>query len=104
MHSNLTDIILDETGQRVKKGQAKSLNGNALTVNANQYVLPMGAIPNARMLLASNKQHKWGTGNHHDLVGRYFSVYKKIMLIPLILTHHSAPIDPPWEGSERNDF
>ncbi len=77
-HANLTDVTLDEAGQAVKNVQAKSLNGHIMTVNANHYVLAMGAIQNARMLLVNNKQHKQGIGNHNDLVGRYFMEHPEV--------------------------
>jgi len=39
---------------------------------ADQYVLALGGIENARILLNANRQAPHGPGNDHDLVGRYF--------------------------------
>ncbi|WP_282160820.1 GMC family oxidoreductase [Ulvibacterium marinum] len=77
-HANLTRINLHESGQFVKDVEAQSLNGNVLTVNARHYVLAMGAVQNARMLLANNQQQKAGIGNAYDQVGRYFMEHPEV--------------------------
>lgn len=77
-HANLTKITLDESRQAVKEVKAQSLNGNVLTVDATNYVLAMGAVQNARMLLANNQQQKGGLGNQNDQVGRYFMEHPEV--------------------------
>ena len=77
-HANLTKITLDKSGQAVKEVKAQSLNGNVLTVDASNYVLAMGAVQNARMLLANNQQQKRGLGNQNDQVGRYFMEHPEV--------------------------
>lgn len=77
-HANGTKITMHESGQAVKKVEAQSLNGNVLSVNAAHYVLAMGAVQNARMLLANNQQHERGIGNQNDQVGRYFMEHPEV--------------------------
>jgi hypothetical protein len=50
----------------------RTLAGNAYTVRARYFVLALGGIENARMLLLSNAIEAAGLGNQHGLVGRYF--------------------------------
>ena len=41
-------------------------------MNAGRYVLALGGVENARVLLASRSQQREGVANGHDVVGRYF--------------------------------
>ena len=45
------------------------------TIRARIYVLAIGGIENARLLLLSAKDDGIGIGNQHDLVGRFFMVH-----------------------------
>lgn len=49
-------------------------------VVADRFVLALGGIENARLLLTSNKQIERGIGNDHDLVGRYFMEHIEVDL------------------------
>jgi choline dehydrogenase-like flavoprotein len=62
----------DQTVKRVAGVRATDLSGKTFTVSAKSTVLAAGGIENARLLLLSDKVHQTGTGNEHDLVGRYF--------------------------------
>ena len=77
-HANLTNIQTHTSGKAVDSCTIKSLNGSTHSVKAKHFVLAMGAIQNARMLLASNTQAPKGLGNDHDLVGRYFMEHPEI--------------------------
>jgi choline dehydrogenase-like flavoprotein len=48
-------------------------------------VLALGAIENARLLLASNTAEPGGLGNRHDLVGRYFMEHPHLPAGELVL-------------------
>src|SRR5687767_7530346 len=71
-HANLNDIRLESGGGRVAAFHCRTLNGTAFNVHANRYVLALGGIENARVLLASRSQRPEGVANGHDVVGRYF--------------------------------
>ena len=72
LHANLTNIELVEAGGAVRALQGATLAGPHFEVQADRYVLAMGGVENARMLLASRDQEPAGVGNERDLVGRYF--------------------------------
>lgn len=69
LHATVTRISTNEHGAQVTGVDARSLDGNRLSVRAPVVVLACGAIENARLLLASSDAG--GLGNEHDQVGRY---------------------------------
>lgn len=71
LHAHATAINLDADGRSVQSIQVRCLDGGALTVEGQAFVLATGGIENARLLLASNDVQHQGIGNGHDLVGRY---------------------------------
>ena len=50
-----------------------TLTGRKFKVKPKITVLALGAIENARLLLASNDVVPAGVGNTHDMVGRFFA-------------------------------
>jgi len=49
-----------------------TLDGNAFSVAAMTFVLAVGGLETARLLLASRSSRPAGVGNEHDAVGRYY--------------------------------
>jgi choline dehydrogenase-like flavoprotein len=78
LDANLVELVLD--GDRVSGVRAATLDGGELTVEATEFVLALGGIENARMLLASNGQRPAGIGNENDLVGRYFCEHPQAII------------------------
>jgi choline dehydrogenase-like flavoprotein len=72
INANLTNISLEKNYQAVASLQFSSYRDVGFTFSAKRYVLAMGSLENARMLLASNKQVPMGIGNHSDYVGRCY--------------------------------
>lgn len=79
-HATVTDITLSPNGSSVEHLVARSLDGRHLRVSARQFVLAVGAIEVARLLLASGVRggRPIGGGNAH--IGRY------------LMDHPSGPI------------
>jgi choline dehydrogenase-like flavoprotein len=72
LHANLTELSLAPERNHVQSATFRSLTGRATTIKATQFVLCVGGIETARVLLSNNKQCPAGIGNQHDLVGRFF--------------------------------
>jgi choline dehydrogenase-like flavoprotein len=70
--ANLRDIRLNQQRGRVESFECRTLRGPAFRVQAGRYVLALGGIENARVLLASRSQQREGVANGYDVVGRYF--------------------------------
>jgi choline dehydrogenase-like flavoprotein len=76
--ANLVDLELE--GDRVTVARAVSLDGTELSVEAAEYVVALGGIENARMLLALSRQRPAGIGNENDLVGRFFCEHPQTIM------------------------
>jgi choline dehydrogenase-like flavoprotein len=71
LHANVTDLRLD--GNRIAYVTAADYAGRSFQIAARTFVLALGGIENARLLLNCNRQRPAGLGNQHDLVGRFFA-------------------------------
>lgn len=71
LHANVTNIELNENSQFVQRIEASSLMGTKAVVQAKNFVICVGGIETARLLLANNHQQTNGIGNNYDLVGRF---------------------------------
>jgi choline dehydrogenase-like flavoprotein len=72
LHANVLEIKTDAGGTRATRVAVRTLSGNAFNVDARSFVVAVGGIENARLLLVSRSTHANGLGNAHDLVGRFF--------------------------------
>ena len=72
LYGNLTNINRDSDNPIVRDLSIKTLSGKAFTVKSRIYVLALGGIENARVLLLSHDVDSAGIGNRYDHVGRYF--------------------------------
>jgi choline dehydrogenase-like flavoprotein len=81
-------VRTDESGTAAADVAVATLSGNRFTVAARAFVVAVGGIENARILLASRGRHPTGIGNQHDLVGRFFAEH------PRFVAGIVAPADP----------
>jgi choline dehydrogenase-like flavoprotein len=72
LHATATEILTTASGDRFDCVRAATPEGKTVRVRARACVLCVGAVENARLLLASTGVHAAGIGNGHDLVGRFF--------------------------------
>ncbi len=86
-HANAIALETDADGQTVQTVQVACLNGNRFKVKAKRFILAMGGIENARILLLSNQVQAHGLGNQWDQVGRYYMDH------PLVFTGVFVPAD-----------
>ena len=68
----VVDLEFDESEKSIVSATFTSYNGIRHRVVAEQFVLSMGGLENARMLLLFNEKYKKRLGNASDNVGRYF--------------------------------
>lgn len=66
------ELETDGAGKRVLRLRGASLRGTRFAIRARRFVLAAGGIQNPRLLLCSDRLHRNGLGNAHDLVGRCF--------------------------------
>lgn len=84
-YANVTEIEANESVKAVAGLRAKTIDGKEHRVQARYYVLACGALQNARLLLASNRQARAGLGNDNDLVGRFFMEHFEMAGAQLVL-------------------
>jgi choline dehydrogenase-like flavoprotein len=67
-----TEIETNEKGDRVEAIHGKTLGGKTIHVKCKKYVLAGGALNTTRLLLASDRRHAGGIGNHSGLLGKFY--------------------------------
>jgi choline dehydrogenase-like flavoprotein len=67
-----TAIHLADGSRRVNRVDCATLSGGRFSVRARTFILAVGAIETARLLLVSRDSEPAGIGNGRDLVGRCF--------------------------------
>ncbi len=72
LNSTITRIKADKQVKTISGLVSQTLEGQKFTIDAKRYVLAVGGIENARMLLLSRDVAPAGLGNQNDLVGRFF--------------------------------
>jgi choline dehydrogenase-like flavoprotein len=72
LYANCLDLAVRSDGTQVQHIEAATINGNQMFLSAKQYVLASGGLEVTRLMLASNRVHRNGIGNEHDLLGRYY--------------------------------
>ena len=72
INANLTNISLDDDHNAVTSLEIKNYDKKQFLFSANNYVIALGAIENARVLLNCDKQVQGGIGNQNGMVGRCF--------------------------------
>ena len=85
-------VEIQTRGSRVTALRVHS-TGKEFSVRAKVFVLAMGGIENARLLLHSDREHRRGIGNQSDFVGRCFADHLGIT-IGRVLASEQAPYVP----------
>ncbi|HEY7952970.1 MAG TPA: FAD-dependent oxidoreductase [Solirubrobacteraceae bacterium] len=70
-----TEILVGEDGYSVTQLATQTLAGNCASVKAARYVLACGGLESTRLLLASNRVHTRGIGNHAGHLGRWYMAH-----------------------------
>ena len=94
INANLTDINLSRSLDEVTSFEVQNYSKRKFIFSAHKYVLAMGAIENARLLLACNKQIPSGIGNQNDMVGRCFMEHFNVEIGKFV-----TDASPVWNDS-----
>ena len=87
LNANLLDIELDAGLGSVSFATFRSYGRRAsFSARARYFVLCLGGIENARLLLNATRQMTPGIGNQHDLVGRFFSEHPNVVVGDAIMS------------------
>jgi choline dehydrogenase-like flavoprotein len=70
--ANALKILTDESGSSVTGVEASSLDGNRFEIATKTVILAAGGLESTRLLMVSNEIKKFGLGNDHDVLGRYY--------------------------------
>jgi choline dehydrogenase-like flavoprotein len=81
LHASVVDFELDADKTHLVAVKVQPLGGTAFRVRAKHFVLAVGAVETARLLLNCTNQHAAGLGNEHDLVGRFFMQHLELRKI-----------------------
>jgi choline dehydrogenase-like flavoprotein len=84
-HATVCDIQANKNVSTIDSLLVRTIDGAEHRVRAQHFVMACGAIQNARLLLASNRQAANGIGNDNDLVGRHFMEHIEVPGANLIL-------------------
>lgn len=95
LHSNVVSIESEQ--EIVQSVLVRSLAGNDVRFYADVFVLATGALENARLLLASNRNYSSGIGNDNDLVGRFFMEHLSLPAAELLVTAEERRPGPLYE-------
>jgi choline dehydrogenase-like flavoprotein len=80
LNANLYDIELNDGHTSVASAKLRSYNGDDSLVKADAFVMAMGGIENARVLLNCDSQVSEGIGNHSGFLGRCFMEHPNVVI------------------------
>jgi choline dehydrogenase-like flavoprotein len=94
-----TEIACAPDGHRVEHLLARTLAGTRVKVRAKRYVLACGGVESTRLLLASDRHHAGGIGNHSAHLGRWYMAHLGAAIARI---HLSTPAKQTIYGFERD--
>ncbi len=90
LNANLVDIPLMENQGQISAFRIHNYKGTAWNIQARYFVLALGAVENARILLNTQHRMPGGIGNHSDYVGRCFMEHLNVDLGRFVADYTSA--------------
>jgi choline dehydrogenase-like flavoprotein len=88
LHATVAELESDAMGGQVNRARVVCPGGKQFWVSAKFFILAVGGIESAQLLLLSNQTQTAGLGNEHDVVGRFFIDH------PLVYGGQFYPNDP----------
>jgi|SRR5665213_698905 len=108
-NANLVDVRLNDNRDAVAGLSVESFNRHKVEISANLYILALGAIETARILLNSDRQVSEGIGNHSGMVGRCFMEHLNVPIGRFLVTspgfwQKDVELVPTAEFMRQNDL
>jgi hypothetical protein len=94
-----TEIVCDSSGSQVSHVIARTLAGGHVRIRAARYALTCGGLGTVRLLLASNRLHRTGIGDHSGHLGRW---YMTQIMVCLAQVHFATPPQETIYDFERD--
>jgi choline dehydrogenase-like flavoprotein len=69
------EIACEDAGRRVAWLKTRTLDRKAVRVRARKYVVAGGGLESTRLLMASDRHHPGGIGNHSGHLGRWYMAH-----------------------------
>jgi choline dehydrogenase-like flavoprotein len=91
LNATALELVTDETGRQVEHVVVAAGSGRSFRVRSRRFVLALGGIENARLLLLSRRGRRTALGNDHDHVGRYFMEHPHVRSGALRLRADPSP-------------
>lgn len=85
-NANLVGVGVGSDGSSVESLSVESFTRHQIRVSAKLYVLALGAIETARILLNSDEQVSAGVGNQNGMVGRCFMEHLNVPIGRFVVT------------------
>jgi choline dehydrogenase-like flavoprotein len=98
LNANLCDLTLNDTHASVVSAKLQGYGGKSSLVQANSFVMAMGGIENARILLNCDSQVTKGIGNHSGFLGRCFMEHPNVIIGQYVINEGIT------SSNERKDF
>ncbi len=95
-----TEVVCDPVERRVAFLRARNLAGDEVAIHASRYVLACGGLEVTRLLLASDRHHQGGVGNHSGMLGRNYMAHVECRIARI---HFDGPPEGTIYGHERDD-
>jgi choline dehydrogenase-like flavoprotein len=94
-----TEIETEAEANRVAVLHGKTLGHKELKIKAQKYVLAGGALNTTRLLMASDRRHSGGIGNHSGLLGRFYMGH---LSGDIAVVHFTTPPEKTIYGFDRD--
>jgi choline dehydrogenase-like flavoprotein len=69
------EVVSEPDGSRVQSLRCATLDAHELSVFADRYVLACGGVEGTRLLMASDRHHPGGIGNHSTHLGHWYMAH-----------------------------
>jgi len=96
----VVEVVAREGGAAVDHLVARTLSGKTLRLEGDHHVIACGGVETTRLLLASDRRHAGGIGNHSGHLGRWYMGHISGRIARV---HFTTPPERTAYGFERDE-